>query len=397
MDRTVRKSYEVMYRLLAAWVNGILPEGTAISGIDFEELWRIADRHSMSAAVCMALEAAGMFGQCPSLIRKRFSDAKLLSVRRTLLMDAEREKLLAFMEKLGIWYMPLKGVVLKEYYPKLSARQMADNDILFDASFQKDVRDYMTRNGYHMETGAGEDIHDTYHKPPVYSFEMHRMLFQTPVHGSAFDDAAVPYYADVKSRLIKDPDNRYGWHFSDEDCYIYILAHAFKHYDGGGTGVRTLLDIWLYRRKKESLDEDYIAAELEKLGLPGFERRCRSISDKLFGWPQSAEALTGEERKTLFWMEESGVYGTAEHHVKRKLQEIRQSGAAHDGEAKRKYLLRRLFPQLSWYQANAPFCYRHRWAIPFYWAGWIVRSIFVRRKEIQKELSVLWRADDGAE
>ena len=92
MGRTDRKSYEVMYRLLAAWVNGILPEGTAISGIDFEELWRIADRHSMSAAVCMALEAAGMFGQCPSLIRKRFSDAKLLSVRRTLLMDAEREK-----------------------------------------------------------------------------------------------------------------------------------------------------------------------------------------------------------------------------------------------------------------------------------------------------------------
>lgn len=393
MDRAARKNYEGMYRLLAAWVNGVSLERTDVSEIDFEELRRIADRHSLSAAVCMALETAGLFGQCPPLIQTSFSDAKLLSVRRTMLMDVEREKLLAFMEERGIWYMPLKGIILKEFYPRLGARQMADNDILFDAFFQKDVQDFMTQNGYRMENGAGEDIHDTYHKPPVYSFEMHRMLFQMPVHGSTFDNAVVPYYVDVKSRLIKDSDNRFGWHFGDEDCYIYILAHAFKHYNGGGTGVRTLLDIWLYRRRKESMDEDYIVAELEKLGLSDFERRCRSISAKLFGWPQSAKALTKEEHEMLSWMEDSGVYGTAEHHIQRKLQEIRQDGYAFDKKAKRKYLLRRLFPQLSWYRTHVPFCYRHRWAIPFYWISWVVRSGFVRRKEIQRELSILLHVD----
>ena len=44
------------------------------------------------------------------------------------------------------------------------------------------------------------------------------------------------YYQDVKSHLILDEGSRYGYHFSDEDFYLYMLAHEYKHFSGSGTG-----------------------------------------------------------------------------------------------------------------------------------------------------------------
>lgn len=377
-----------MYRLLAAWANDAVPDGLTAPEIDFERLWQIADRHSLTAAVCMALEKADLLSQCPPSARERFSSAKLTSVRRRMLMDAEREKLLAFLEEQGIWYMPLKGVILQDFYPELGARQMSDNDILFDASCKKTVREYMMQNGYQALL-VGKGAHDVYHKPPLYAFEMHRTLFAPPDSENAYRDTVAQYYENVKDRLVKDSDDRYGWHFTDEDYYVFFLAHAFKHYDRGGTGVRTLLDVWMYRRKKTSMNEDHIDGELEKLGILDFERCCRSLSGKLFDWPPSRTERTTEEREMLRWMEESGVYGTKEHHVQRDMDDMLRDGVAIDGRTKWRYLLRQLFPSLQWYRVNVPFCYRHRWTIPFYWVLRLVRCVLFKWEWMCGELSAI--------
>ena len=73
--------------------------------------------------------------------------------------------------------------------------------------------------------------------PPVLNFELHTTLF-----GSDHDETLYRYYADTKRLLRKDEDNNYGFHFSNEDFYVYMTAHEWKHYNGGGTGIRSLLD-----------------------------------------------------------------------------------------------------------------------------------------------------------
>lgn len=35
--------------------------------------------------------------------------------------------------------MPLKGILLKEMYPKIGMLQMADNDILYDKQYRKET------------------------------------------------------------------------------------------------------------------------------------------------------------------------------------------------------------------------------------------------------------------
>lgn len=368
------KAYDALCRLIAAWVNGVPAEIGETP--DFEALFLAADRHRLTAAVCAALEQTGLMSRCPSQTARRFQEKKAQSIRKTVLMDAERKTLLDFFEKSGIWYLPLKGVVLNGFYPQYGTRQFADNDILFDAVRWREVRNFMKSRDYKTKS-IGQGAHDAYHKPPVYNFELHRQLFTEGAN--PFSEVATAYYGDVKERLLKDDESRFGYHFRDEDFYVYFLAHSYKHWSGGGAGLRTVLDIYLYRQAKRGMDETYIGGELEKLGLIDFEAVFRSLGEKLFG-PAPAPVLTKKEREALVLLENSGVYGTLEQDVENAMRRLQGNGGPIGGRSRAKYLLRRVFPDREWYKVNAPFAYRHGWASPLYWVYRLGRGVFVNGK-----------------
>ena len=54
---------------------------------------------------------------------------------------------------------------------------------------------------------------------------MHRSLF-----GKGHETKMQEYYSDIKARLIPNEGSKYGYHFSPEDFYIYMIAHEYCHY-----------------------------------------------------------------------------------------------------------------------------------------------------------------------
>lgn len=60
-------------------------------------------------------------------------------------------------------YLPLKGIIMKDYYPSVGMRQMSDNDILFDADAWERMEKHMISEGYKAEY-VGKGNHDAYHK-----------------------------------------------------------------------------------------------------------------------------------------------------------------------------------------------------------------------------------------
>lgn len=60
-------------------------------------------------------------------------------------------------------YLPLKGIIMKDYYPSVGMRQMSDNDILFDADAWERMEKHMISGGYKAEY-VGKGNHDVYHK-----------------------------------------------------------------------------------------------------------------------------------------------------------------------------------------------------------------------------------------
>ena len=278
-------------------VKGEMPNRERVNGMNLAQLYFAAAKHQLVVAVAFALESAGVTDAS-------FSQAKFMAIRKLMLMDADMNRLFTEMEQAGIWYMPLKGAVLKDDYPEFGMRQMADRDILFDASRAEEVKSIMEGMGYTSKYFGSSD-HDCYYKEPVYNFEMHRVLF-----GSNHEAKLQDYFRRVKSRLIKDDGKNYGYHFSPEDFYIYMIAHEYKHYTYSGTGLRSLLDTYVYLTKHE-LDMGYVAKEVGKLGITDYEACNRSLAMHLF----RKERLSESERKMLHYIVYSGAYGTLDHFV----------------------------------------------------------------------------------
>lgn len=342
---------EILIYLVSCVVNEASIDNDRITADAADEILRTADFHGMRAIAAAGLYRASLSGLQLSPDQITQSRRYVLSAaRRDRLFDAERDEVLSRLEKEKIWYLPLKGILLKTYYPEPYLREMADNDILVDQERAEDVMKIMTSLGYRTDT-YGKRHHDNYEKPPFFNFEMHRRLFDSETPLRSIPD----YYSDVTKLLKKDRKNEYGYHLSDENFYLYMISHEYKHYILFGTGLRSLLDTYVFlKTHSDRLDWNYIKEESGKLKISGFEERNRSLAMKLFSTEENRE-LDDDEKEMLFFISESGTYGRQEHLA---IKKIHSSGMF-------QYVFRRIFLPMESIRRIYPFFYRHRILIPF--------------------------------
>ena len=345
-EQEYRKAIEGVIYLAGCAVSKQTPDKARVEEWDLDHLYEAAKRHMLTAAVGTALESAGIRSE-------KFIFAVANAQRRTALLDADRERVLARLEQERIWYMPLKGAVLKTLYPRFGMREMADNDILFDATRASDVRRIMEELGFTTEE-YDKSVHDVYHKEPVSNFEMHRALFEddkTPRYA---------YYAGVRNKLVRDDDKAYGYHFTDEDFYLYLVAHEYKHYKGIGTGIRSLLDTYVFLREK-TLDMVYIRQELEKLDIVDYEMVNRNLAMNLF----KGVKLTDDLAEMFDYIVHSGTYGNWSNHANTQVEK----------KGRFRFFLSRAFPtmdQLAYLYPilnKAPFLYPFCWILRLLWGA----------------------------
>ena len=370
MDQNVK---DLIYLLFCA-ANGAAPDEKRVQGMDLDTLFQISKAHSLSAAVHTALDRAGVRDA-------RFYDAFNKSLRRNILHDAERQALSKELERAGIWYLPLKGCLLKDLYPVQGMREMADNDILYDSSRQNDLREIMLRRGFEAES-VGETHHDVYIRKPLLNFEMHTALIEEMDNAPAL----LSYYADPERLLKPDGDGKYGRHLSDEDFYLYVTAHEYKHYISSGTGLRNLLDRYIFIRKKgRTADWNYITEQLREMKMRGFECRSRRLAKKLFS---SAEfpALTEKETEMFLYYLDSSTYGNVRHYAENA---VKRHYSAGKHSSRISYILKQLFPDAALMKPNYPFLARRRILLPAAYALRGIKVLFFKRERIKAEITAL--------
>lgn len=325
--------YEEIVYLISCALNDIIPENIKLTHLDL--LYLFSKRHSLTAMIAYTLESTKIFSSIDSQMSKQWKEAKDKAIRKNILLDNERKLILDEMEEAKIWHVPLKGIILKDLYPKYGMREMADNDILYDKYRQKDVMNIFLKHHYKAES-IGVGVHDVYMKEPIYNFEMHTDLFASDLND---------YYHDIKERLCLKQGKQFSYDFTDDDFYIYMIAHAHKHYSHSGTGLRTLVDIYVYNQKKQ-LDRNYIKQELKKLGIEEFEEKTRKLVYQLFNRTSkfSIDELTEDDQQLFLYYCDSGTYGNLKKRIENSLQETHGH--------KLKYLLTRLFPNRKWCKNN---------------------------------------------
>lgn len=390
-----KTAFDIIYLIRCA-LDGSSPDDERLRGMDLCNIYSAAKSRTLTSAVYMGLENSDILKTQDADFVKKWRAEKDMAVRKDVLFEAEYKNVVTKLEAAGIWYMPLKGMILKSLYPRVGMRQMADMDILFDPERSDDVHRILTDMGYESER-VGRGNADSYLKPPIYNIEMHPKLVSQ-------SNIAWDYYEQAKLRIFRqDESSKFKYYLSDDDFYIYMVCHAYKHYRGSGTGIRTLMDEYVFIQKKnDSLDWDYLHREFEKLEISEFEEKCRKLSWKLFGcgrWdlkddatdgtglPEETEKyLTEDELAELDYYITSDTYGSKERRISNTLQRMKNEDGEVTGLIKLKYLAGRIAPSQEWYEENRPFFAKHRWLKPVHVVARFFRGIAIRRKNIKEEL-----------
>ena len=362
----IREEIDNIIYLSGCVLKGEKADKNRISKIDLEALYNASKRQSMTAIVGKTLQDAGVKNEA-------FEQALAKSVRKNVLLKRELKTITDAFEKNHIWYLPLKGCILMDYYPSIGLRQMSDIDILVDSSCAQLIKIIMADLGFET-VSFNRGTHDIYHKKPIYDIEIHRSLIPEMKELSVIEE----YYKNP-TRILKTTDSEFGRKLSKEDFYIYMIAHAYKHYIIGGTGLRSLMDIYVYLSKFEkNMDMIYVSKELKKLEISNFEETIKKLSFNLY----NGNRLSDDEKEMLKYIYNSGTYGNMKHYWENRIKR-------HKG-SKVNYMLKRIFITGEQVQKCYPFFYKLPIFLPALWIYRILRAIFVRHKKIKTEMKVLF-------
>lgn len=275
---------------------------TAPAGADWEYLYRICRSHKIEEMVCYAAEKLPETDRPPAEIMEKLESTWEKATAKEAVQYFSLEELLDAFEEAGVDCMPLKGALLKQFYPRPDIRKMADLDILYKREQEEKVDEILLGKGY---VCAHKSKYDTvYFRKPYMNVEMHHALVEKGEQGA-------DYYKNVWERLgtINGKNHIYG--FSWEDYYIYMITHAAKHMGNGGTGIRSLVDLMQFlTAMEEQMDWEYTDRELEKIGLTKFERHMKRLVEIWFYGGESTLFYDGLTE----YMVDGGIYGTMENY-----------------------------------------------------------------------------------
>lgn len=351
-----------------------LADGTAPE-IETEEVWeniyRLSQFHKIQSLIFHAVQKLPKEQRPPENILKRIQQAGSLEIARDTVQKAAQMELLTAFEKAGIAVLPLKGFLIKQCYPDTSMRMMADLDILFPVEKEKETEGVLTALGYVCE--HKDSHHSVYMRHPFMNIEMHYNMIGN-------DSLLDAYYDNIWERLELEPGMSYIYRLKWEDFYIFMIAHLAKHFQGGGSGIRSVIDVQQFLNKmEEKLDWKYINEELRKIELTQFEQHMRNLTAIWFGGEKETEFYA----QLREFIQNSGIYGTPENlGVQRAVRAGRKGW-----KGKMQMWLNVIFLPYKEMKMQYPYLLKCPVLLPIAWIQRFFRTIFLRRKKAKRILS----------
>lgn len=350
------------------------PEKDISAHFDWHKVYVEANRHCIGAMLFPYAKKAG----CPEPILSEWEQVAGKALRKEILFDAERQAIIAEFEKEKIKYIPLKGIIIKDYYPKKGMREFTDNDMLIEEKDIPAATKIMEKRGY--TSCYNEDFSDCpFHKAPIFNFELHKALFSKKL-------PIAKYFKDPWKKAVKDENNNYGYHMTNEDFYIHVIAHFYKHFvESSGAGLRYFADFYYLQQsfiKNQAVDIKYINKELAKIGIAEFCSKTINMTEGLFAGDE--ELLTGE---TFNYILASGIHGTKEQAIANKIK----------NKGKFKYWLSRLFPSKGYMVNINPIIRKAPVLMPFFWIVRLVKAPFTKsgRRTLTRERNISRNIENG--
>ncbi len=219
-------------------------------------------------------------------------------------MEYELKSICEALEEKKIPHMPLKGSVIRAFYPQPWMRTSCDIDIYVQESeLDAAAKAIVEKLGYRND---GKGSHDMQmFAPNGVHLELHYDLIE---------DSRYPKLKKVLSGIWENAvparESGYTYKMTDEDFYFYHIAHAAKHFRNGGCGIRPFIDLW-YLEKSLPYDREKAEKSLQECGLLKFTQTARKLVGVWLGMEEHDEL----SKEMAAFVLSGGVYGVLENRV----------------------------------------------------------------------------------
>ena len=288
----------------------VLPE---VSARFLAEIYQLSKAHDVAHLVGDALNKSGVFENLPAdldeneraaiaKVKEKFDEQIFTAVYRYETINYELEQICKTLEEAKIPFIPLKGSVIRKYYPEPWMRTSCDIDILVKEKDADNAAEYLqTQLQYGVDRKGQHDV-SMFTASNVH-VELHFKLLDS-------DFKQVKDLIDVWSgdeiSLLSDSE----YQMSKELFLLYHIYHMAKHFVHGGCGIKPFIDLWIIKNKV-GFDEEKAQKMLQESGLLAFFERSTDLVNVWFEGKEHSEITQEMEDYIL----QGGVYGTLKQNL----------------------------------------------------------------------------------
>ena len=330
-----------------------------ITESQLKTLYTLSEKHDIAHLLAFALEKNGidLHGETGKLFFKQ----KMLSIYRREQIDFEEERITSVFREEKIPFIPLKGAVIKNFYPEKWMRTSCDIDILVKPEdFKKAVTILLEKEGFLLERSGSRD-YSLVSKRGV-NLELHFAIT------NEIDKRVNSVLERVWEFATPKKEGDFLFETTNEFLLFHTIAHAQYHFMDGGCGIRPVLDLW-FLEKELHYSKETLSNLLNETGSFDFHKGLESLSKVWFENKEYDDLTSSLEDYIL----QGGVFGSRFN--------LGATGS-HKKGGWRKYILNRIFMPKEKLELKYPSLKKHPLLLPFYH---VRRWFGLLKKENRKE------------
>ena len=330
-----------------------------------EDVITLASKHDIAHLVALGLLNNNLADE---ETKTQLQQITFRAVYRYEKLNYELMQVCKTLEKAQIPFIPLKGSVIRKYYPEPWMRTSCDIDILVH---EKDLRSAISCLVENLKyTEREKNSHDV------------SLFSSSGVHLELHYDLVEEGWANSSNAILQkvwdyvSPRHEYQYwcEMSDEMFNFYHIAHMAKHLQQGGCGIRTFIDLWIL----DNLPAVDTTKRNDLLKLGGLLQFFQAASKLAAVWLDGAspDSVCEKMQNYIF---RGGVYGTNENRI--MVQQQKMGG-------KIKYALSKIVIPYDTIKFHYPILQKYRWLTPFMQVRRWFKLIFCgHAKRSMRELS----------
>ena len=342
-----KKVQQILIEILYAGVNEIEHNESIKEKITPDILpavYRLAKKHDLAHVVSSFVYRNKV--EIDQNLQARLQREEMMSVYRHEQMKYSFGEICSAFDETGISYIPLKGSVIRPYYPYESMRTSCDIDVLIHEEDLETAINSLKNKGYQCGDRNYHDV--SLYAPNKIHLELHFNIQENMDNLDAVLKDAWKYAV---------PTNSSQCAFSKDFYAFHMFAHMAYHFLSGGCGIRSILDIWVMEHKM-GISYSCAKALLEKAGLYQFAAEISKLAELCFT-QNDRDSFSDSVLKYIF---QGGVYGSTENHI---AVDKSKTGSLAGYAVKRLFLPYKsmviAFPCLKKAPYLLPFCWVARW------------------------------------